>query len=133
MSDLNRKLSNFAMALTRLQEGALQLEQAGDLGRDGLIQRFEFTFELAWKTLKVCFENEGLIGLTSPKPVLREAYAAGLIKTEEMWLSMLDDRNSTAHIYSEQLAVQICQRIQEQYIEEFNELAARLRLRVNAE
>ncbi len=133
MSDLNRKLSNFAMALTRLQEGALQLEQAGDLGRDGLIQRFEFTFELAWKTLKVCFENEGLIGLTSPKTVLREAYAAGLIKTEELWLSMLEDRNSTAHIYSEHLAGQICQRIQERYIEEFNELAARLRLRMKAE
>lgn len=133
MSDLNRKLSNFAMALTRLQEGALQLEQAGDLGRDGLIQRFEFAFELAWKTLKVCFENEGLIGLTSPKTVLREAYAAGLIKTEELWLSMLEDRNSTAHIYSEKLAVQICQRIQERYIEEFNELAARLRVRVKAE
>lgn len=133
MSDLNRKLSNFAMALTRLQEGALQLEQAGDLGRDGLIQRFEFTFELAWKTLKACFENEGLIGLTSPKPVLREAYAAGLIKTEELWLNMLSDRNLTAHIYNEQLAVQICQRIQERYIEEFANMATRLRLRMKVE
>ena len=133
MSDLNRKLSNFAMALTRLQEGALQLEQAGDLGRDGLIQRFEFTFELAWKTLKACFENEGLIGLTSPKTVLREAYAAGLIKAEELWLAMLEDGNSTAHIYSEQLEGQICQRIQQRYIGEFNELAARLRARVKAE
>ncbi len=133
MSDLTRKLTNFTMALARLEEGTLQLEQAGDLGRDGLIQRFEFTFELAWKTLKACFEQEGLIGLTSPKPVLKEAYAAGLLKTEEGWLDMLVDRNSTAHIYSEQLAVQICQRIQDRYIGEFNELAARLRARVKAE
>ena len=133
MSDLNRKLSNFTMALARLEEGALQLEQVGDLGRDGLIQRFEFTFELAWKTLKASFENEGLIGLTSPKPVLKEAYAAGLIKTEAVWLDMLTDRNSAAHIYIEQLAGQICQRILERYIDEFNELVARLRVRVTAE
>ena len=133
MSDLNRKLSNYTMALARLEGGALQLEQAGDLGRDGLIQRFEFTFELAWKTLKASFENEGLIGLTSPKPVLKEAYAAGLLKTEAVWLDMLTDQNSTAHIYSEQLAGQICQRILERYIDEFNELAARLRVRVTAE
>lgn len=132
MSDLNRKLTNYTMALARLEEGALQLEQAGDLGRDGLIQRFEFTFELAWKTLKACFENEGLIGLTSPKPVLKEAYAAGLLKSEAVWLDMLTDRNSTAHIYSEQLAGQICQRILARYIGEFKELAARLRVRVTA-
>ena len=132
MSDLNRKLSNFAMALARLQEGALHLEQAGDLGRDGLIQRFEFTFELSWKTLKACFENEGLIGLTSPKMVLREAYEAGLIKAEEQWLAMLEDRNSTAHIYNEQLAIQICQRIQDHYIGAFGELADRLHARIKA-
>ena len=131
MSDLNRKLTNFALALTRLQEGVLQLEHSGDLGRDGLIQRFEFTFELSWKTLKACFEQEGLSGLISPKPILKEAYAAGLLQTEEVWLEMLADRNSTAHIYNEQLAAQICQRIQARYIGEFNELAARLRVRIN--
>ena len=133
MSDLNQKLNNFSTALARLQEGALQLQQAGDLGRDGLIQRFEFTFELAWKALKACFEQEGLTGLVSPKPVLKEAYAAGLLQTEDIWLDMLADRNATAHIYSEQLAVQICQRIQQRYIGEFNELADRLRARVKAE
>ena len=48
MSDLNRKLNNFSTALARLQEGALQLQQAGDLGRDGLLQRAGFTVGLAW-------------------------------------------------------------------------------------
>ena len=122
MSDYRVKLTNFHNAMSRLKEGVQKWDEADDLARDGLIQRFEFTFELAWKTLKTCFEEEGLIGLNSPKTVLREAYAAGLLKSEELWLAMLQDRNSTAHIYSEQVAVQICRRIQERYLDAFAEL-----------
>ena len=126
MSDYRVKLTNFHNAMSRLKEGVQKWDEADDLARDGLIQRFEFTFELAWKTLKTCFEEEGLIGLNSPKTVLREAYAAGLLKSEELWLAMLQDRNSTAHIYSEQVAVQICRRIQERYIDAFAELIEQL-------
>lgn len=57
-----------------------------------------------------------LNGLNSPKTVLREAFAAELIKDEELWLAMLSDRNLTAHIYSEQLAIAICHNIQEKYV-----------------
>ena len=126
MSDYPVKLTNFHNAMSRLKEGVQKWDEADDLARDGLIQRFEFTFELAWKTLKTCFEEEGLIGLNSPKTVLREAYAAGLLKSEELWLAMLQDRNSTAHIYSEQVAVQICRRIQERYLDAFAELIEQL-------
>ena len=126
MSDYRVKLTNFHNAMSRLKEGVQKWDEADDLARDGLIQRFEFTFELAWKTLKTCFEEEGLIGLNSPKTVLREAYAAGLLKSEELWLAMLQDRNSTAHIYSEQVAVQICRRIQERYLDAFADLFEQL-------
>ena len=126
MSDYRVKLTNFHNAMSRLKEGVQKWDEADDLARDGLIQRFEFTFELAWKTLKTFFEEEGLIGLNSPKTVLREAYAAGLLKSEELWLAMLQDRNSTAHIYSEQVAVQICRRIQERYLDAFAELIEQL-------
>lgn len=131
MSDRRAKLANFNKAMDRLREGSLKMDVLDDLARDGLIQRFEFTFELAWKTLKSCFEEEGLMGLNSPKTVLREAFAAGLIQTEEVWLAMLEDRNSTAHIYSEALANKICQRIQERYIDCFAELAEKLRARIS--
>ena len=130
MSDRRAKLANFNKAMDRLREGSLKMDVLDDLARDGLIQRFEFTFELAWKTLKSCFEEEGLMGLNSPKTVLREAFAAGLIQTEEVSLAMLEDRNSTAHIYSEVLASKICQRIQERYIDCFAELAEKLRARI---
>ena len=130
MSDRRAKLANFNKAMDRLREGSMKMEALDDLARDGVIQRFEFTFELAWKTLKSCFEEEGLMGLNSPKLVLREAYAAGLIQSEEVWLEMLEDRNSTAHIYSEALAIKICRQIQDRYIDCFAELAERLQARI---
>lgn len=130
MSDNNRKLDNFKRALARLQDGSKKYDGEDDLSRDGLIQRFEFTFELAWKTLKVLFENEGLTGLNYPKTVLREAFSAGLIKDEELWLAMLKDRNSTAHIYSEELAIEICNNIQQIYIQELHSLAEKIEIRI---
>jgi nucleotidyltransferase substrate binding protein (TIGR01987 family) len=122
MNNSSRKFHNFKNALNRLKEGILKFDEANDLLRDGLIQRFEFTFELAWKTLKVCFEEDGLIGLNAPKTVLREAFSVGIIKDDELWLAMLNDRNSASHIYSEQLAIEICDNIKGKYVIALNEL-----------
>lgn len=129
MSDLNMKVNNFSNALTRLKEGIAKYNEADDLLRDGVIQRFEFTFELAWKTLKAVFEDEGLTGMNSPKAVLREAFASELIKDDELWLSMLSDRNSTAHIYNEQLAIELCHNIQEKYVVELVNLLKEIKTR----
>ncbi|KLU61965.1 nucleotidyltransferase substrate binding protein like protein [Peptococcaceae bacterium CEB3] len=129
MSDPKRTCSNFAGACDRLKEGIAQYDGVSALLRDGLIQRFEFTFELAWKALKAVFENEGLIGLHSPKSVLREAFAAGLIDDEELWLAMLDDRNATVHIYNEQRAIEISQHILEKYAGPLGDLAEKLQQR----
>lgn len=130
MSELNSKINNFNNALVKLKEGIAKYDESNDLLRDGVIQRFEFTFELAWKSLKVVFEDEGLSGLNSPKTVLREAYASELIADDELWLAMLSDRNSTAHIYSEQLAIEICRNIQDKYVIEFANLLEKIRLRL---
>lgn len=129
MSNYRLKFENYQNALGRLNEGVLKLDNSNDLLRDGLIQRFEFTFELAWKTLKVVFEDEGLVGLNSPKAVLREAYAAEIIKEDDLWLSMLNDRNSTSHIYSEQVAVQICDNIVNKYVIELDNLLKEIKKR----
>ena len=130
MSDPRDKFNNFQDALARLNEGIAKHDKDNDLTRDGIIQRFEFTFELAWKTLKSVFEDEGLIGLNSPKTVLREAFAAGLIRDEELWLTMLDDRNATVHIYKEQLSKDIYDRIQGKYVVALKELADSIRTRI---
>ena len=130
MSDYNRKIENYKNALNRLNDGIMKFDQTNDLLRDGLIKRFEFTFELAWKTLKAIFEDEGLTGLNSPKTVLREAFSAGLITKDELWLAMLNDRNTTTHIYNEQLAIEICSKIIKEYVCEFNELKEKINMRM---
>lgn len=131
MSEPYTKLDNFEKAYARLKEGSNRYDGNDDLMRDGLIQRFEFTFELAWKTLQAVFEDEGLIGLNSPKRILREAFATEVIGNEELWLSMLDDRNATVHIYNEMTAVRICQDIKGKYVPAFAELVERIRERLS--
>ena len=83
MRNYNQKFDNYKNALSRLNDGIMKFHQTNDLLRDGLIQRFEFTFELAWKTLKAIFEDEGLIGLNSPKTVLREAFSRSYVSRIE--------------------------------------------------
>ena len=129
MGNHQTKFYNFVSAIEQLKSGILLFSHENDLLRDGLIQRFEFTFELAWKTLKVCFEDEGLVGINSPKAVLREAFSAGLIDNDNLWLEMLNDRNSTSHIYSQSLAIEICDKIINKYSDEFEKLASQIKRR----
>jgi nucleotidyltransferase substrate binding protein (TIGR01987 family) len=80
-----------------------------DLSRDGVIKRFEFTFDLAWKTLNLYLERQGH-ECGGPRPTLKKAFAEGLIQTPDdadVWLQMLEDRNLTSHAYDEALAASI--------------------------
>lgn len=131
MSDLDRKLVNFNNALQKLKQGINRYDGSDDLARDGLIKRYEFTFELSWKTLKAIFEEEGLLGLNSPKLVLKEAYSSGLIDNEAIWLDMLKDRNLTSHMYNEEVAIKISDNIRDIYVDEFTKLAIGLAKRIN--
>ncbi len=131
MSDYRQKFQNYKNAVTRLSEGISKFDNTNDLLRDGLIQRFEVTFELAWKTLKSIFEDEGITGVTSPKTVLREAFSAQLIEEDELWLAMLNDRNSTSHIYNGKMAIEICNNIIEKYINIFEDLIKQIQTRID--
>ena len=97
-----------------------------DTVRDGVIQRFEFTFELTWKALKEYMLEAGMTNIMLfPKQVLREAYAANLIDGESIWLDMLKARNTTPHIYDDHIAAVIADKIQNVYLPELQKLAAR--------
>jgi nucleotidyltransferase substrate binding protein (TIGR01987 family) len=124
MNKLEAKLNNFSNALQRLKEAVLELNKDGasDVVRDGVIQRFEFTYELAWKTTKEYLEDLGIVDKNSPKAVIKEAFAQKLISNEDIWLSMLRDRNMTSHIYKEEMAKEIAGRITKYYVEEFEDL-----------
>lgn len=85
---------DFEKALERLDEAVH--EASTELEEDGVIQRFEFTFELFWKFLKSHLLSEG-IDCVSPRGCLKEAFRMGLIDDEETVLRMLEDRNMTAY------------------------------------
>lgn len=104
-----QRLGNYARALGRLDE-ALAVSPDAPLAVDGTVQRFEFTFELAWKSAKAALEDEGLVTRT-PREALREAMRVGWIADERAWLEMLHDRNLSSHIYSEEVAGEIYARI----------------------
>ncbi|HEY4662244.1 MAG TPA: HI0074 family nucleotidyltransferase substrate-binding subunit [Candidatus Humimicrobiaceae bacterium] len=104
-----KKLEN---ACKKLKEG---IDQATDeLDRDGVIQRFEFTFELLWKALKINLENKGVI-VKTPRDSFMEAFRVNLISDEKIFLDMLEDRNNTAHIYDKVTSEKIFNRIKRKY------------------
>lgn len=122
--ELNYSIEKFNKALSKLNIG---IKKAKDqLDNDGVIQRFEFTFELLWKTLRLFLLAEG-ITTKSPKEALKESFRFGLIKDEEIYLDMLEDRNQTSHIYSEEIAREIVRRIKKFYLSKLTELSKELR------
>jgi nucleotidyltransferase substrate binding protein (TIGR01987 family) len=99
-------LDDFGGALDRLEASLLRSE-LDDLLRAGCIQYFEFTFELAWKTVKAFAEDAGLGDVGSPRSALRQAFKQGWIADEEGWLAMLEARNRMAHTYEASQALAI--------------------------
>lgn len=100
---LQDSLANLERATTKLEE-ALLIPKERELVVEGTIQRFEMVVELTWKTLKRALEYEGLHPKT-PRESLKEAYRIGWLHDEDVWLDILDQRNTTSHVYlSEELA-----------------------------
>jgi nucleotidyltransferase substrate binding protein (TIGR01987 family) len=93
-----QRYQNFHTALTRLQE-AMNLEAPSELERNGLVQRFEFTIDLAWKVLKDFLVAKGFDFKPSPKDTLRQAAAAGYIDYAQELIDGLDIRNILSHDY----------------------------------
>lgn len=104
------RLVGFTKAITRLEE-ALN-EPVNSLIRDACIQRFEFSFELAWKAVQEYLRQQGQ-NCQSPKSCLKEAFKQGWITNEDSGLKLLGDRNLTSHTYDEDLAKAIYARLPE--------------------
>lgn len=92
-----------------------------DLEREGVIQRFKFTFELAWKTLKDYLENEGVIfEQITPRQVIKQAFSSKIIHEGELWIDMLTDRNLMTHTYDQKKFEKVILSISEKYIDALN-------------
>ncbi|MBP7796508.1 MAG: nucleotidyltransferase substrate binding protein [Elusimicrobiales bacterium] len=109
-------IESFKKAFLSLKKGAKTAKN--DLERDGVVQRFEFSFELFWKTLKIILEFHGK-NADSPRMAIKEAVRSNFLVDDEVYLDMLEDRNRTSHIYDESVSKEIFDRIKKFYIPAF--------------
>lgn len=125
MERFEERKRDLIKASNRLEE-ALS-EGISDLAIDGVLHRFEFTFELAWKTMKDYLEYQGIIGkIGSPREIIKEAFAAGLIEDGEIWIKMMLSRNELSHLYDEEASREIYNNIKDNYMIEIKKLVSKL-------
>jgi len=124
-----QRFQNFESAYRLLAEA--MADGAGglsDLEKEGVVQRFEYTYELAWKTLKDYLENSGLvISPVTPKQVIKEAFAAKLIDSGDVWVQMLDHRNLLSHTYDRSVFDVAVSAIENDYLPVIEALRTRLK------
>lgn len=128
------KKAEIVLALENLEKAYLRLKDAvqraqDDLDKDGVIQRFEFTVELVWKTLKRVLEYNKL-NCYSPRDCLKQAFRYGFIEDDEIILDMLDDRNRSSHIYDEATSEEIFIRIKKVYVQAIEQILKELYKRI---
>lgn len=98
-----QRFENFEKVFKELKE-ATEKSKLNKLERSGLVQTFEFTFELAWKTLKDYLESEGITA-QSPRETIQQAFKSSYISDGDLWIDALEKRNLLSHTYSEELSL----------------------------
>ena len=101
-----QRFSNYKKALSQLQK-FIDKGNLSELEEQGLIQAFEYTYELAWNVLKDYLEFQGVTGITGSRDAFRIAFNRGLISQGESWMEMVKDRIQTVHTYNEETARKI--------------------------
>lgn len=108
-----QRFENFLKAFTQL-EAAVGQKNLNDLERSGLIQTFEYTYELSWKTLKDFLESEG-IAVQTPRETIQEAFKSGFIPDGHSWIDALENRNLLSHTYEKILSLKAEELIKKSY------------------
>jgi nucleotidyltransferase substrate binding protein (TIGR01987 family) len=103
-----QRFENFARACMLLSEiNSYQLEDTPAIIREGFVQRFEITFDLAWKTMKDYLEYEGIKVQATPRAVIKEAFAANFFADWQCFIEMLEARNLMSHRYDEESFIEV--------------------------
>jgi nucleotidyltransferase substrate binding protein (TIGR01987 family) len=113
-----QRFANFQRAFLLLRDAIENdIASLNQLEKEGIIQRFEYTFELAWKVLKDRMENDGIVlDKVSPKAIIKQAYQAKYINDAECWLRMMGDRNLISHTYDFVKFEAVIQSIADEYL-----------------
>ena len=128
-----QRFSNFNRAFLLLRDAmGNDMSTLSQLEKEGIIQRFEYTFELAWKVLKDKMECDGIVlDQISPKAVVRQAFSAKYINDPDTWLKMIGDRNLMSHTYDFAKFEVIIQSIADDYLPMLQEWYLELLMEVN--
>jgi nucleotidyltransferase substrate binding protein (TIGR01987 family) len=129
-NDLEVMVETLIRAVARLREGVAK--RGSDLERDGVIQRFEYTFELTWKVLKAYMAEAGGVSVMFARDCFREAFRRGLIRDEAKWLDTIRLRNLTSHTYREAVAEEVVRELPE-LVAMYGDLADSLKERIRAD
>ncbi|MBA5249741.1 Nucleotidyltransferase [hydrothermal vent metagenome] len=120
-----QRFQNYSKAFTLLRvviEENEDILALSDLEKEGLIKRFEFTLELAWKTIKDKMQEDGIIiDKISPKYILKLAYQSKYINNIEIWIAMVNDRNLMSHTYNFANFNTVLESLQDSYYTELSE------------
>ena len=125
MTRFEQRRADYVKALERLKEAVKQGDS--NIVIDGILHRFEFTFELAWKTIKDYMEYMGIVNkIGSPRENIQLAYKQGIIEDGEIWIDIMLSRNALSHLYNERESRKIYNEIKEKYIVEFEKLEEKI-------
>ncbi|MEK7702679.1 MAG: nucleotidyltransferase substrate binding protein [Nitrospirota bacterium] len=121
-----QRFNNFDKAINQLTR-FIEKGNLNELERQGLIQAFEYTYELAWNTIKDYFESLGEVNILGSRDAFRLAFQRGLIENGEVWMEMINSRIAATHTYNEAVAEKIAKDTETIYYSEFVALHAKLR------
>ena len=110
----HQRFRSFDKAYQQFYAAVIDFEKLSVLEKEGLIQRFEYTFELAWKTLKDYLESQEL-SVSFPRDVIKTAFQYGIIEDGEVWMDMLEKRNLLAHTYDEERFLTAVKLVKDEY------------------
>ncbi len=121
---LQQRFDDFRSALASLEQGLALAKD--ELHRDGVIQRFEFTYELAWKTMKLWLAGKDVF-VGNPKDALTAALENGLIADGNLWSDLHKCRNLTSHTYDKTTAEQVFETIAHHAMSAFRDFVTRMK------
>lgn len=124
----HQRLANFTLALSELTN-AMNIVKKRKLTRleeQGLIQAFEYNYELAWNSIKDFYEHQGDTEIAGSRDAIRLAFKRGLIENGKIWMEMIESRISTSHTYNKEKAAIVAKKIIDDYYPEFITLNKKL-------
>ena len=117
-----QRYNNYKKALSKLSSYIEVDSSLNELEEQGLIQAFEYTYELAWNTIKDFYFSQGEISIQGSRDAIKLAFKRGLIVDGEAWMGMIQDRNRTTHTYDQETAQEIVKNIKDVYLSLFHDL-----------